>query len=142
MEMATLSSILGAAALASSTAISIAQNKQNTKAAQKAAETQSERLAAQAQAQEEERINLLKKQIAANIARFSAAGLDSGDTGSNAAVLQGLENEAKEDIAQIRSGYLFDLEDLENSLAKTQQKNLLSSASSISSGIGQASSRL
>lgn len=137
MEIATLSSILGAAALATNTAMNIVQNKQNTKAAEAAAKVTSSRLATQAANQEEERKNLLRKQLAANIARLSAAGLEASDTGSNEAVLKGITNDAKEDITQIRSGYLLDMQELKNSLAQTQRKNLLSSASALSQGIGK-----
>ena len=139
MEIATLSAILGATALASSTAMTIAQNKQNTKAAEAAAQIKNTRLANQAQNQETERKDLLKKQLATNVAKLSAAGLDAGDTGSNEALLNGITDDAKEDITKIRSGYLLDMQELQNSLANTQRKNLLSSASALTQGINRLS---
>ena len=131
MEIATLSTILGAAALASNTALSIAQNKQSTKAAEAAAKTKSTNLAVQMQNQETERKNLLKKQLANNVAKLSAAGLEAGDTGSNEALLKGISDDAKQDIAKIRTGYLLDMQELQDSLSNTQRKNLLSSATSL-----------
>jgi len=137
MEMATLSAILGMASLASNTALSIAQNKQNTKAAENAAQIKSTRLTNQAQNQETERKDLLKRQLAANVAKMSAAGLEAGDTGSNEALLKGITDDAKEDISKIRSGYFLDMQELENSLANTQRKNLLSSASALTQGVSK-----
>ena len=137
MEMATLSAILGMASLASNTALSIAQNKQNTKAAENAAQIKSTRLTNQVQNQETERKDLLKRQLAANVAKMSAAGLEAGDTGSNEALLKGITDDAKEDISKIRSGYFLDMQELENSLANTQRKNLLSSASALTQGVSK-----
>lgn len=129
MEISALSQVMAMAALAAGQITQNIQTNINNKAASKQAALDAQNLANQKAEAETKRLNLLKTQMAKQRAKFGAAGINP-DEGSAANVLEEIKTNAEDELEVLNTNYRYRLDSLNNSLATSQRKNLLSSASS------------
>ncbi len=129
MEISALSQVMAMAALAAGQITQNIQTNINNKAASKQAALDAQNLANQKVEAETKRLNLLKTQMAKQRAKFGAAGINP-DEGSAANVLEEIKTNAEDELEVLNTNYRYRLDSLNNSLATSQRKNLLSSASS------------
>lgn len=115
------------AATAAITAIQMIQAKQQAKAqnvaADAAAQSQNLQIQRQQEIRERQRRDLLKRTLASQRAGFAARGIGGG--GSANAVLQGLEKDTENTIAEERSLNAFPIDRINTSLSQTRRRNLL-----------------
>lgn len=128
MEISALSQVMAMAALAAGQITQNIQTNINNKAASKQAALDAQNLANQKAEAETKRLNLLKTQMAKQRAKFGAAGINP-DEGSAANVLEEIKTNAEDELEALNTNYRYRLDSLNNSLATSQRKNLLSSAS-------------
>ena len=129
MEISALSQVMAMAALAAGQITQNIQTNINNKAASKQAALDAQNLANQKAEAETKRLNLLKTQMAKQRAKFGAAGINP-DEGSAANVLEEIKTNAEDELEVLNTNYRYRLDSLNNSLATSQRKNLLASASS------------
>ena len=127
MEISALSQVMAMAALAAGQITQNIQTNINNKAASKQAALDAQNLANQKAEAETKRLNLLKTQMAKQRAKFGAAGINP-DEGSAANVLEEIKTNAEDELEVLNTNYRYRLDSLNNSLATSQRKNLLSSA--------------
>lgn len=138
MEMGTAAALIGLAALASDTIVTLQTQEDERDSAEDAAKLQAKQLAAKKEQEEKERQNLLQKQLASRIAKFASSGLNTEDGGSVEAVLGGIEQEAEDDLSAIRDSYRYSLENINNSLASAQSRNLLARTNTLTDSVTKA----
>lgn len=126
MDLGILSTAIGLASMAGN----VLQTASANKSAKQQAQAQNAYLNQQQISAEKERQNLLKAQLAKQRAVFAGSGINP-DEGSADAVLGKIENEAKEDLNEIRDDYRYKINRVNNSLATNQRKNLLSTTNGL-----------
>jgi len=105
----------------------LVQNRQQAKAANRAAAAQAaaetERIRRQQKIASDERRKKLRRVLAQHRARFGAAGISGG--GSRSAVLDGLASEADQDIANTRAEAEDRINHINRDLQFSKKRNLL-----------------